>query len=554
MATAWITFRHTHGRIRPAWCALPAAASVLLLCMPVGPDDGTVTLADAASAVLVAVCAISLLWDRRRTLTPAGVAILSAPMIGFAVATAASRDPMASLPGFVRYAQVFVLVPAAMVLLLRSRRDFLWVGGAVLATALAQGAVGVHQYLTGTGASYAGQDIRAVGTFGPVDVMGMATVVAFGTVLALALGLGAPADTPRRLRIAALACAGVLLVPLVFSFSRGSWLATAVAAAVVLLLVGLRIAMSALAVFVASLVVLVGGVGVGSALISERLTSMTQVAGAPDRSVTDRYALWDAAVSIWEDDPVTGVGIKGFPVHRDANASLGLSSSSDTAGAGHEFRREPLLSPHNMYLLVLSEQGLIGITAVAGSWSALLVLAYRRLRSVRRAGLPWECGLASVGLLVYLLSDFLYGDIGGPSTVLIAVMLGLAAWWALSPAAVAQLPASPVRGLFPAPSAWAAVELRAPSATAPALPPNVGPSAPLGAEQAIPAEAASVVPAVPVVRAPAVPPAPRARGGGRARASWARRRSGTPSGAVPVMKAVPAKPDGPGPDAPADRR
>ena len=44
-----------------------------------------------------------------------------------------------------------------------------------------------------------------------------------------------------------------------------------------------------------------------------------------------------------------------------------------------------------------------------------------------------DCGLVAVGLLVWQPVDFLYADIGGPSTVLTAVVLGLVAWWALAP-------------------------------------------------------------------------------------------------------------------------
>jgi hypothetical protein len=43
-------------------------------------------------------------------------------------------------------------------------------------------------------------------------------------------------------------------------------------------------------------------------------------------------------------------------------------------------------------------------------------------------------GLAAVGLLLWQCVDFLYADIGGPTTVLTATLLGLAAWWALAPA------------------------------------------------------------------------------------------------------------------------
>ena len=51
-----------------------------------------------------------------------------------------------------------------------------------------------------------------------------------------------------------------------------------------------------------------------------------------------------------------------------------------------------------------------------------------------------DCALVSCGLLVWQSTDFVYADIGGPSTVLTAVGLGLAAWWAL----VGSEDASPV--------------------------------------------------------------------------------------------------------------
>ncbi|MFG2892721.1 O-antigen ligase family protein [Streptomyces sp. NPDC048248] len=415
---------------------VPALATVLLLCAPADRGDvtapGRITPADAASAVLLLCCLIRLVRQRARPLTLTAALVLGSLAVGFAVSTMASDDPAASLPGFVRAVQIFVLVPAALVLTLRTPRDFRVVAGSVVLLALVQGAIGVHQFMTGTGASYMGKDIRAVGTFGSLDVMGMATVVAYGLVAALALGLAPAADAPRHLRPAALCSAALLVVPLAVSFSRGAWIATAVSVLVVLLLAGPRLALRTVAVLGALAVVLVGGAGVGSQMMSERVTSITEVSAAPDRSVTDRYALWSAAASIWSDAPVTGVGLKGFAAHRDGHASLGLSSGSDTGGAGAGFQREPLLSPHNMYLLVLSEQGLVGITALLGSWAALLVCALRRLPAARRGGRHADCGLIAIGLLVWQAVDFLYADIGGPTTVLTAVLFGLVSWWALA--------------------------------------------------------------------------------------------------------------------------
>jgi O-antigen ligase len=219
-----------------------------------------------------------------------------------------------------------------------------------------------------------------------------------------------------------------------------------------LVLAGLRRAVTVCAVVAAVGMVLVAGLGIGSALLQERVSSITQITDDPDQSVTDRYTMWAAAVGMWRDHPLTGVGMKGFPEYRDGHASLALSSGSDIGGAGTAYQRQPLLSPHNMYALVLAEQGLVGLLTLAGSWLALLVCGVRAVVRGRRdpgglgregptgpAGGPGgpDCGLVACGLLGWVLVGFVYGDIGGPSTVMTAVALGLAAWWALAePASV----------------------------------------------------------------------------------------------------------------------
>ncbi|MFF3621190.1 O-antigen ligase family protein [Streptomyces sp. NPDC002467] len=438
--------------LRRHWPLLPLAATVLFLLAPLPAGDATasgkVGPADAASLLLVLVCAVQAVRGRVRELSPLGVLVLGAPGVGLAVATMTAGDPYAALPGFVRYLQVFVLVPAAIVLLVRDAAEFRLAAGCFVVLALVQGAVGVVQYATHTGASYQGEDVRAVGTFGPGDVMGMATVVAYGLIAATALALS-PGLAPRVRRTAA-GVALLLVVPLVLSFSRGAWIATSGAALLVIFLAGVRRALKVLVALGAVGVVLVGGFGVGSEMVGERLASITQVSSAPDQSVTDRYTMWAAAESMWRERPAVGVGLKGFPANRDGHSSLGLSSGSDTAGAGQAFLRQPLLSPHNMYLLVLSEQGLTGLTALAGGWAVLLVAGLSRLasgRGVRGDGRTRDCGLIAVGLFVWQLIDFLYADIGGPSTVLTGVIVGLAAWWALpSPGGVGSPGAPGGRG------------------------------------------------------------------------------------------------------------
>lgn len=99
-----------------------------------------------------------------------------------------------------------------------------------------------------------------------------------------------------------------------------------------------------------------------------------------------------------------------------------------------------------MYLLVLSEQGLIGLLACTGSWLGLWALGMRRLLRARSApGSVPDCALVACGLLVWQLTEFVYSDIGGPSTVLTGVCFGLAAWWALAGSDGVQAVPSPTR-------------------------------------------------------------------------------------------------------------
>ncbi|WP_328782616.1 O-antigen ligase family protein [Streptomyces canus] len=424
-----MTYPLTLTRVRQWPPVLPVLAVVALLALPLTPgDEGGAGPADAVSALVVGYCAIRLVRDRRRPLSRTAVVLLGLPVAGLALAAAGAASPGAGISGMGRYLQVFVLVPAAVMLLIRDRGDFRLLAWAFVGLAVWQGAIGTHQYMTGTGASYQGQDIRAVGTFGASDVMGMATVVSFGLVCSVGLALG---RTSVRQRAVAAGCAVALLLPLALSFSRGAWIATAVTCGAQLVLAGLRRALKVTAAVAATGVILVGGFGLGTAQLQERIDSVTRVTDSPDQSVTDRYTLWAAAAGMWREHPLTGVGLKGFPEHRDAHASLALSSGSDTEGAGADFRKQPLLSPHNMYLLVLAEQGLLGLLALAGCWLALLVCGLFGLFRARRDGPGLDCALVACGLLIWQLTDFLYADIGGPSTVLTAVCFGLVAWWAL---------------------------------------------------------------------------------------------------------------------------
>ena len=142
---------------------------------------------------------------------------MAAAVVAFAVATVTSLDPANSGSGFVRYLELFVVVPLGVALALRTRRDALLVCAAVVVAALIEGTVGTVQYVTGTGASYEGQNVRAVGTFNALDVQAMATVVGYGVVVAVGLAVALRGWARRWLLLIAL----LLVVPLLLSLSRG---------------------------------------------------------------------------------------------------------------------------------------------------------------------------------------------------------------------------------------------------------------------------------------------------------------------------------------------
>ncbi|WP_329519093.1 O-antigen ligase family protein [Spirillospora sp. NBC_01491] len=401
---------------RPSWTA---AATVLAVCVPPGPADfGAdfhITAGDVAGTLLVALA--GLLVVAGRCTLPRGTALLFGPLtVALGLTTLCSQDIAASLPGFVRNAQIFVLVPVAVVAVVRDRRDVQVVCGAVLAAGLIESGYGLWQALTGTGASFEGRPVRAVGTFGAIDVMAMSTVAGYAMVIAVAFALVARG----RARLAAVAAAAVPAAGLAAGLSRGSWVAVGIALLVMALLFDRMTALRTAACAAALTVALVGGLGWGSHTVADRTRSIAASVHAPDQSVGDRYSLWETAIAMWRDHPLTGVGVKNFAGFRDGYAPLQLSSGSETADNVNGYVRQPLLSPHNQYLLILSEQGILGLAAFCVLPAAVLYGLWRR-RAVRDP--LWLLG---VGFMTWMVVDFLYSDLGGPSSVLASVMLGLA--------------------------------------------------------------------------------------------------------------------------------
>jgi O-antigen ligase len=408
-----------------------AALTICLLCVPspsTGESDGVeINAVDVGALVLVGLVVVRRLFvgttvSLSRPIAFGAAAVLTA----YFAATLSATDLERSLTGFVRYAEVFVLVPVAVALTLERRSDLVIVLGSIVAVGVVQGAIGTFQFLTGTGAELKGETIRAVGTFGAYDIMSMATVVSFAWLVALAVALGAEG----RMRRVALWGVVLLPVPLAMSLSRGAWITAIVTALVVAALSGWRRALVSIGIVGLLLVAALGAVRADLGVVGERAATVVTSSNAPDRSVQDRYDMWRAAMGMWRDHPLTGVGLKNFSLWRDSYAPLSLSSGSDISQSPTDFSRVELLSPHNLYLLVGSEQGWLGLAAFAGLILALGLASLRRVMTARIGSLELVVGLFAIAYLVRYVVDNIWSDIGGPTTVASAVLMGVVYWYA----------------------------------------------------------------------------------------------------------------------------
>jgi O-antigen ligase len=411
--------------------ALGVAGVLVCLVLPWGTgvegQVASVTLPDVVASALVGLVALRTLAvgdeDRLRSwvLLPfAGVVVVGG------VAAVAATDVTLGLIGFVRHTEIFAAVPAATYLSLRTRKDLWLILLTFLAIGVLEGSIGVYQYFTGTGADYGGESIRAVGTFGAYQILGMATVVVYA-ILVAAASFAVIQDNRRWLALLVMLA---LLFPLAFSLSRGAWIASTVGVVAILALSNRKKLVLLLLVYGLALGIAYGHAGGHSSTLTERFTSVGTVESSPDQSVADRYAVWQAARDMWADHLLTGVGPKNFAHLEDSYVPLSFSGGSDIVDPGGGYRRVELLSPHSLYWLVLAEQGLIGALAYAALFLSLGIVGLRHLFKVDGSPVEKIFGFACVGWLASYLTSSIYADLGGSISLLDSILLGGLAWLA----------------------------------------------------------------------------------------------------------------------------
>lgn len=178
-----------------------------------------------------------------------------------------------------------------------------------------------------------------------------------------------------RERLVALACCALMLIGVFLTLSRAGYLAMAVfAVLVVVTLPNPRWRVGAVA-----------GLAVAT-LIAVELPIFSERIGTFAHSVQLRTSIYQQALKMLGQRPVTGAGISGFPVR---------------VAPFRPASQEIELYPHNLWLTTWSELGLLGLIAFAVIFFGLLWGAARAIR--RSAGVYRAVLWGSIGTLVLYL-------------------------------------------------------------------------------------------------------------------------------------------------------
>ncbi|MBK9122747.1 MAG: O-antigen ligase family protein [Chloroflexi bacterium] len=375
--------------------ATPVAVFALLILAPLSAllsvrmpgvlpaDLGQVLLALSLSALIAAAVI------RRRISLPRLGSPIMLGLLAFVVAGGISAFSAASLSAWTVEWLKWLLMAAVAAWVIAYRR-WEWVLFAVTMAGVANAIVGIWIYFGGSGAEHfliTPGSYRAFGTFEQPNpfaaFMGIVAPVAGAASVGYIRAAWAMRRSSYRSRWGTnVLCAGyygvasaLMLAALVFSWSRGAWLAAGVAGVVVALAMPRRRLHSAvlLAGIVAASVLAIAS-GRLPASITERVASaftdlvnVSDVRGAdvtPENyAVVERLAHWQAAVEMARLSPVTGVGLGNYEV---VYPQVRLMSWKFALGHAH-----------NYYLNVLAETGMIGVLAYAGMWVVFVVVSAR---------------------------------------------------------------------------------------------------------------------------------------------------------------------------------
>lgn len=317
---------------------------------------------------------------------------------------------------FLEVAKATVLA-LLLAVLAQTARGLRSAGRALVAGAAGLGGLGVYQVATGRFADDFGgfARVKLAHIYGELFEPRIAGPVGDPNFFAQALLAVVPIAVffawreERRLpRALAAAAAALTLAAAVFTYSRGAWLALACELALVVALSSQRLRLGALAAaFVAGFLLLAPQEFTRRLTTVVQLVSPEEAAVDPDSSFEERRLYTQTAWTMFLARPLVGVGAGNYTVHFAEHADrVGSAGRSyEAPGAAHY--------PHNLYLEIAAETGLVGATSFAAVLVAAFAALERARRRLERRGDARAAGLAravTVGLAGYLVSSlFLHG-------------------------------------------------------------------------------------------------------------------------------------------------
>lgn len=338
------------------------------------------------------------------------VALASVPLIAYGVACSATllvaTYPEATLEGLRGYANDAVTA-IVVVALLRTRRSLSGTVWTLMAAGAFLGAMSVHQEMTesyddaywGFGLSAvqdivgSAQDYRVAGPVGDPNFYALFLV----PIIPLALNR-LDAERSKLLRALALFTFVVVALTIVFTYSRGGFLAMSSAIALTLI----RKPPRARVIFF-TLLVAIPVLSLVPAQYTARLTTLNEVlpfgrheiGTTRDSGFKGRVSEMRVGVLMFLEEPLLGVGLDNYPyLYQEYARRVGLDS------------RLAEREPHSRYLEIASEMGVVGIAAYGLVIACLfwsMRVGEKRLRAggcEDAAGMVRSLSVGVVGFLV----------------------------------------------------------------------------------------------------------------------------------------------------------
>lgn len=370
--------------------ALGLALFAMLSFLELLPGAGAVVSVGKVGGVLLALAWLALVFSRPDAKSdflavhPGMSAVIGAFLAWALLSASWAESPAAALGSFGRYtlnALLFLIVFTAI----RNRRQAVYVAAALLIGAVAASLYGLFIGTGEYGSRLAG---------GGNDPDGLAAALVVG--LALSAGVAANLRGYPGLRLATGGAAALCLFGIFFSVSRGGLVSLGVALLAAVLLGGRWRGRIAIVVVLIGVVTVYYFAALAPPQARERITQSTTGQAKMEEG---RTTLWKVGERMAKANLVKGVGAGNF-----RTASVHYLLEPGAVGRSDQVITKPLVV-HNIYLEVLAEEGVVGISLLGVIILFSLTCTLRAARDFARRGdrggeiLARSLAVALVGLL-----------------------------------------------------------------------------------------------------------------------------------------------------------